>query len=63
MSVKYEKFREMMPRLPGVEEGTAYGTPIYKIKKKMVTRRTDEADIVVIKVDPALRSAPPMLIS
>lgn len=56
MSVKYEKLREMILQFPGVEEGIAYGTPIFKVKKKMVARLTDEADIVVIKVDPALRS-------
>jgi len=56
MSVSYSKFREMMLRLPGVEEGTAYGTPIFKIKSRMLARQTEDADIIVIKIDPALRS-------
>lgn len=56
MGVRYEQFREMILRFPGVEEAAAYGTPIFKVKKTMVARLTDEAETIVIKIDPALRS-------
>lgn len=54
--MKYEDFQKLALSFPGVEEAIAYGTPIFKVKGKMMARLTDEADIVVIKTDPALRS-------
>lgn len=55
--VTYEQFREMMLALPGVEEGAAYGAPIFKVKKKMLARLSEEfADTIVVKVEPPLRS-------
>lgn len=54
--VDYTKFREIVLALPGVEEGIAYDTPIFKVKKKMVVRQWDEPDIIVIKIDFPLRS-------
>lgn len=54
--VAYGKFRELVLAFPGVEEGIAYGTPIFKVKKKMVARQWDEPEIVVVKIDFALRS-------
>ena len=54
--MKYEDFQKLALSFPGVEEAIAYGTPIFKVKGKMVARLTDEADIAVIKVEPALRS-------
>lgn len=54
--VEYGKFRELILAFPGVEEGMAYGTPIFKVKKKMVARQWDEPEIVVVKIDFPLRS-------
>lgn len=55
--VEYERFRELILSFSGVEEGMAYGTPIFKVKKKMVARRWDEPEIIVVKIDFSLRSS------
>lgn len=56
--VSYERFREMMLSFPEVKEGTAYGSPIFKVKNKMAARLSEEfADTIVIKVNLALRSS------
>ena len=55
--MNYEDFQKLALSFPGVEEAVAYGTPIFKVKGKMMARLTDEPDIVVVKTDPALRSS------
>ncbi len=56
--VKYEKFREMILAFPEVTEAVAYGSPIFKIKNKMVARLSEEFDeTIVIKIDLSLRSS------
>ncbi len=57
MGVTYEKFREIILAFPEVEEGTAFGTPIFKVKKKMVARQWDQPEIVVLKIEFPLRSS------
>ena len=52
----YAKFREIILAYPGVEEGIAYGTPIFKVKKKMVARQWDDPAVIVVKIDFPLRS-------
>lgn len=49
--VAYPEFRAMILGFPGVEEATAYGTPIFKIKKKMVARLWDDPAIIVVKIN------------
>lgn len=56
--LKYEKFREMILALPEVSESMAYGSPIFKVKKTMLARLSEEfEDTIVIKVDLPLRSS------
>ena len=55
--VAYEMFRELILSFPGVAEGMAYGTPIFKVKKKMVARQWDAPEIIVVKIDFPLRSS------
>lgn len=56
--VNYESFREMILDFPEVVEGMAYGSPIFKIRNKMVARLSEEFDeTVIIKIDLPLRSS------
>ena len=56
--VKYDEFRAMVLTFPEVTEAMAYGSPIFKIKTKMVARLSEEyADTIVIKIDLPLRSS------
>ena len=38
-------------KLPGVEEGTAYGTPALHVRKKFLARLKEDGESVAIKVD------------
>ena len=57
--VKYEDYRKIALSLPEVEEAVAYGTPIFKVKGKMMTLRSDEQEreTIVIKISSPLRSS------
>lgn len=41
--------------LPGVEEGVAYGTPAFRVRKRFLARL--DGDALVLKVDPERRAA------
>lgn len=43
--------------LPAVEESTSYGTPAFKVRKKLFARLREEGDILVVKVDRDERAA------
>jgi hypothetical protein len=44
-----ERFRRIALGLPGVEEGTSYGTPGFKVKGKFMARlRPDDPDVLVL---------------
>lgn len=36
--------------MPGVEDGTSYGTPALKAKKKLMVRLREEGDTIVVKM-------------
>lgn len=56
--VSYEKFRELILSFPEMEEGTAYGSPIFKVKNKMAARLSEEFPAtIVVKTDLPLRSS------
>ena len=46
--VTFEQVREMMLALPGVEEGSSYGTPGFRVAKKFLSRLR-EHDVLVLK--------------
>jgi hypothetical protein len=46
----YEEVRKIALRLPGVEEGTSYGTPALKVKKQLFVRLREEGDVIVLKM-------------
>lgn len=43
--------RRLTETLPGVEEGTSYGTPSWKVRGKFFARLRDEDTVLVAKVD------------
>jgi len=49
--VTFEELRQVALALPGVEDGTSYGTPALKVKGKLFVRLREEGDSVVLPVD------------
>ena len=47
--------RKVALSLPGVEEGTSYGTPAFKLKKKLLARLHQDGSSLVLKVGDATR--------
>ncbi len=44
-------------RVPEAKETTSYGTPAFKVRKKMFARMREEGDVLVVKVDRDERDA------
>jgi len=42
--------REIALALPGMEEGTSYGTPAFRVRKKLVARLKEDAESLVVFV-------------
>jgi hypothetical protein len=49
--------RQLALTLPGVEEGTSYGTPAWKVKGKLFARQHQDGESLVIATDFADREA------
>ena len=49
--VTFETVREIAQNLPGAEESTSYGTPAFKVKKKLCARQHQDGESLVIGVD------------
>jgi len=47
--------RRVALSFPGVEEGTSYGTPAFKFKKKLIVRLHQDGKSLVLKVGDATR--------
>ena len=48
--VTFGEVRAIFLALPGVEQGTSYGTPAFKLKGKFMARlRDDDPDVLVLK--------------
>ena len=48
--VTFETLRALALALPGVEEGTSYGTTAFKVKGKLLARLWEDGDTLVLKV-------------
>lgn len=48
--VTYDLIRELALRLPGVEEGTSYGTRALRVKGKFLARLKEDGESVVFRV-------------
>jgi hypothetical protein len=44
--------RRLALALPGAEEGTSYGTPAFKVKRKLFARLHQDGESLVVKIDP-----------
>jgi hypothetical protein len=53
----FEDVRALSLELPAAEESTSYGTPAFKVRKKLFARLREEGDILVIRVDRDERAA------
>ena len=48
--VTFDLIRELALKLPGVEEGTSYGTAALRVKKKFMARLKEDGESVVFRV-------------
>jgi hypothetical protein len=51
MAVKFDKVRQIALALEGVEEGSSYGTPGFKVKGVLFLRLHQDLDALVARVD------------
>ena len=49
--VTFETVREIAQALPGVEEGTSYGTPAFRVRGKFLARLREDGETLVVKCD------------
>lgn len=46
-STDFETVRKIALSFPGVEEGTSYGTPAFRVRKKFLARLREDGDLVL----------------
>jgi hypothetical protein len=56
-AVTFETAREIALRLPGVEEATSYGTPAFRVRKKLLARLHQDGEALVVRADFDAREA------
>ena len=49
--VSFETVRQLALALPGVAEGTSYGTPAFKVRGKLLARLHQDGEALVLRVD------------
>lgn len=54
-AVTFDTVRQLALALPGVEEGTSYGTTAFKVGGKLLARFHQDGDSLVVKVQYAAR--------
>jgi hypothetical protein len=53
--VSFDAVRKLALALPGVEEGSSYGTPALKVRGKLFVRLKEDGETIVLKADFELR--------
>jgi hypothetical protein len=53
----FEEVRQFARTLPGIEEGTSYGTPAFRVRGRFLGRLHDDGGRLVLKIDLAEREA------
>jgi hypothetical protein len=48
--VPFAKVRKLALALPGIEEGTSYGTPAFRVGRKFLGRLSDDGENLVLKI-------------
>ncbi len=51
----FDTVRQIALSFPGVEEGTSYGTPAFKVRRKFMLRLKEDGENIAIKIDFAAR--------
>ena len=46
---------EIARELPGSEEGTSYGTPAFRVRKKLFARQKEDPDLLVVRCELGVR--------
>lgn len=49
-SLNFDDIRRVALSFPGVEEGTSYGTPAFRVSGKFITRLHDSGEAMVMRV-------------
>lgn len=57
IAVDFDRVRQIALALPGVEEGTAYGTPAFRVRGKFLARLREDGESLVINIDEFERQA------
>ena len=52
-----ETVRQLLLALPGVEEAPCYGTPGFRVAKKLIARLWEDGETLVLRVDPYERAS------
>jgi Uncharacterized protein conserved in bacteria len=55
--ITWETVREIAQKLPGAEEGTSYGTPAFKVAKKLFVRFHQSGESIAISMEIDQREA------
>jgi hypothetical protein len=50
VGVTFETVRRILLALPGTEEGTSYGTPAFRVRKKFLARLREDGESLAVKV-------------
>ena len=56
-AVTFATVRRMALQFPGVEEGSSYGTPAFRVKGKFVARLKEDGCTLVVRIDQDEREA------
>ena len=51
----FDAIRQFALALPGVEEYTCYGTPAFRVRKKLMVRLREDGDTLVVKCEDSRR--------
>lgn len=49
--VTFETLRNFALTLPGLEEGRSYGTPAFRVRKKLLARLWEDGQVLVLRVE------------
>jgi hypothetical protein len=53
----FDEVRQYARTLPGIEEGSSYGTPAFRVRGRFLGRLHDDGERLVLKIDLAEREA------
>ncbi|WP_426751473.1 MmcQ/YjbR family DNA-binding protein [Myxococcus sp. Y35] len=54
-ALTFDAVRELALSLPGMEEGTSFGTPAFRVRKKLIARFHEDGESLVVKLEPGMR--------